>query len=174
MCAKAQRPWSLVVERTRAAVNLVMQDVQTELGRGAATVVVGTPDELRQSLVTLRPGWRSVIDGAFEDITGWFPGSDGSSGIGLCGGEYLDWEDVVVAVADVIQEGIIEGSKHWGAAFPLCRKHGTHPMEARVVTDRASWTCPKGVGDPIPIGTLALQAKQGTATRISAGRQRLP
>ena len=159
MCATALRAWSLAVERTRAAVNLVMQDVEAELGRGAAIVVVGTPDELRQSLVTLRPGWRTVIEGAVGDVTGWFLGSDGCSGIGLGCWEYLDWEDVVVGVADVIQEGIIEGSKHWGAAFPLCREHRTHPMEAHVVSDRASWTCPKGGVGPIPIGTLALQAK---------------
>jgi len=72
---------------------------------------------------------------------------------------HLGWEQVVVGVADVIQEGIIEGSRHWGAAFPLCREHRTHPMEAHVVDGRASWTCPKHVGAAVPIGTLALLSK---------------
>lgn len=158
MCARAHRSWSVAVERTRAAVNLVMQDVEAELGKGAVLVVVGTPDELCQSLTALRPRWGHVAKDTSGNVTGWFLGSDGS-GIGLSVWDDLDWEEAVVGVAEVIQEGVIEGPRHWGIPFPLCREHRTHPMEARVVSDRASWTCPKRTGGPVPIGMLALLPK---------------
>lgn len=144
--------WSKDVERGRAAVNLVMQDVKTELGKNAVVVVVGTPDELREELAVRGRGW--MVDSVLGDVVGWVLGSDGSA-IGISRLEHLGWDEFVVQVADAIQEGIIEVSEHWGAPFPPCRTHRTHPMEAKVVSDVASWTCPKGSGQPIAIGTLA-------------------
>jgi len=147
-------PWSPEVERTRAAVNLVMQDVEAELGPGALTVIVGSQEELAAEL----PPWASSFPSR-SNIYGWvFMSGDGA--IGLCDSEGMPWEDLVVRIADTLQERIIEGSEHWGATFPTCPKHRSHPMNAEVVADVASWVCrqggPRRSVKPIAIGTLRL------------------
>ena len=83
----------------------------------------------------------------------WVHANDGS-GTGIWFQEDSAWPDVVVSVADVIQEAIIEGAEHWGVAFPMCPVHPTHPMDTGVVAGVASWVCPRGEGTPIQIGAL--------------------
>jgi hypothetical protein len=126
-----------------------MHDVEIELGDGALEVVVGPLDQLDEARTArglhLFPA----------EVYGWVFNGDGSA-IGIWHADDLSWPDLVVAVADVIQEGVIEGAAHWGVAFPMCPVHPNHPMDAQVVADTASWVCPRGAGEPIPIGTLQL------------------
>jgi hypothetical protein len=137
-------PSAAEIERTRDAVNLVLHDVTSVLGADAVTVVVGTPDELRANRLASRSQGR---------VYGWVLSVDGSE-IGIWRPEELAWPEVVVSIADVIQEAIIEGAEHWGVAFPSCPTHGNHPMNAQVVDGVASWICPKEGAVPIHIGTL--------------------
>ena len=56
--------------------------------------------------------------------------------------------DLLVAVADVIQNDVnfwLPGA--WGEALPPCPGH-PHPMDARVLDEAAWWVCP-GSGDPV-------------------------
>jgi hypothetical protein len=136
------------IQRARDAVALVMNDVHAELGAGAVTVVVGASGELHDDLTDRGLGWISSAG-----MYGWVHANDGS-GIGIWFAEDSTWPDVVVSVADVIQEGILEGAEHWGVAFPRCREHPNHPMNAEVISGVASWVCPRGEGTPIQIGEL--------------------
>ena len=111
------------------------------------TVVVGTTEELDDDLTDRGLAWIGSAG-----MYGWVHANDGS-GIGIWFADASAWPDVVVHVADVIQEAIIEGAEHWGVAFPMCPAHPNHPMNAEVVAGVASWVCPKGEGAPIPIGT---------------------
>ena len=135
------------IARTREAADLVMRDVEAELGKGAVEVVVGSREQLDEARVAhdlfLFPA----------EVYGWVFNGDGSA-IGIWHQGDLLWPDLVVWVADIIQEGVIEGAEHWGVAFPTCRAHPNHPMDAQVVGDTASWVCPKQVGRPISIGSL--------------------
>jgi hypothetical protein len=124
-----------------------MRDVEAEVGVSAVTVVVGTPDELHDDLAARGKNWIR------SEVYGWAHGADGS-GIGIWFPDDSAWPDIVVAVADVIQEAIIEGAEHWGIAFPQCPAHPNHPMNAEVVAGVASWMCPRGEGAPMTIGTL--------------------
>ncbi len=125
-----------------------MNDVEAELGTGAVTVGVGASEQLQDDLTIrgLKWMWSS-------EVYGWVRANDGS-GIGIWFPEDSAWPEVVVSVADVIQEAIIEGAAHWGVAFPMCPVHPNHPMDAAVVAGVASWVCPRGEGTPIPIGAL--------------------
>jgi hypothetical protein len=127
-----------------------MRDVETELGQDAIVVIVGSPDELSAELATRRPDWLWKTDG--PSVTGWVLDSDGVAGIGLSNFADLDWEEVVIRVAETIQEGLIEGTGH--LPFPVCRTHGVHPMDAAIAANVPSWRCPKGTGHGVPIGAL--------------------
>jgi hypothetical protein len=146
------------IRRARDAVALVMNDVHSELGVGAVTVVVGTSEELHDDLTDRGFGWIGSAG-----MYGWVHANDGS-GIGIWLAENSAWPDFVVSVADVIQEGIIEGAEHWGVAFPMCPAHPNHPMDAEVVAEVASWVCPKGEGTPIKIGELHPTNPVGSAS----------
>ncbi len=149
------------LELTRAAVTLVMNDVEAELGQGAIVIVVGSPDELSAQLAIWRPTWRPRAAGDVP-VVGWVLDSGGHSAIALTSqaalswGEQADlgWTEVVVRVADTVQEGLIEGTGH--VPFPICRTHGVHPMDAAVMAGVPSWICPKGAGEPVPIGALGI------------------
>lgn len=135
------------IKRTRDAANLVLHDVEVELGPRAVEVVVGSTERLDEARTAhglhLFPA----------EVYGWVFNGDGSA-IGIWHPDDLSWPDLVVSVAEVVQEGVIEGAEHWGVAFPMCRVHPQHPMDALVVEDTASWVCPKADGHPIPIGNL--------------------
>jgi hypothetical protein len=121
-----------------------MNDVEAELGTGAVKVVVGTSEELHDDLTNRGLGWiRS------SEVLGWVHANDGS-GTGIWFHEDSPWPDVLVSVADVIHEAIIEGAEQWGIAFPMCPVHSNHPMDAEVVAGVASWVCPRGEGAPNP------------------------
>ena len=122
------------------------------------TVVVGTSGELDDDLTDRGLAWI-----ASAGMYGWVHANDGS-GIGIWFADGSAWPDVVVSVADVIQEAIIEGAEHWGVAFPMCPAHPNHPMGAEVVAGVASWVCPRGEGIPIQIGELPPTKPAGSAS----------
>ena len=130
-----------------------MQDVEAVVGPGAVRIVTGTPDEL-DAAATQEFG-PSPFSRVGSDSHGWVLQTGGGA-IGLQGREEMAWEDYVVDVAEVLQEAVIEGAQHWGAAFPPCPEHPNHPMDAKVIRGIASWVCPLGSAEPIPIGTLGL------------------
>jgi hypothetical protein len=147
--ARESRPRSESgIQNAKDAVRLVMRDVEGEVGLAVVTVVVGTPDELHDDLAARGKGWISS-----SEVYGWAHRADGSA-VGIWFPDDSAWPDLVVSVADVIQEAIIEGAEHWGIAFPQCPAHPNHPMNAEVAAGVASWVCPKGEGAPIDIGTL--------------------
>ena len=126
-----------------------MDDVEAELKDPVFEVIVGSVEELNDELVRRgRPAFPLAAE-----VYGWVLRGDGGA-IGIWHPEDQAWPNLVVSVADVIQEGIIEGAEHWGIAFPMCAAHPNHPMEAQVVSDLATWVCPKGTAEPIPIGGL--------------------
>ncbi len=146
-----RRPSEGELELTRKAARLVMDDVEAELKEPGIEVIVGPVEELNDELV--RRG-RPVFPSA-ANVYGWVLQGDGGA-IGIWHPEDQEWPDLVVSVADIIQEGIIEGTEHWGVAFPMCAVHPNHPMEAQVVNAGAGWVCPKGAGEPVPIGRIRL------------------
>jgi hypothetical protein len=134
----------------RVAINLVTQDVVHELGELRLAVVVGMAEQISDQLGerfddTLFERFRG-LSRANEDILGWVLDSQGH-GIALWGFGGLEWGSFVARVADTFQEGIIETFDHRGAAFPLCRVHGVHPMDSVVINDDAFWVCPKRLGN---------------------------
>jgi len=86
----------------------------------------GTDSEL---LVTLR----------FKDGSWW----------GVWVEEFLSDAEVVVKLADQLQDGVLEATG--GAPFPPCPGHG-HPAVAELIDGVPSWKCPKGgsLGPIIP------------------------
>lgn len=77
MCAATDE-----LELTRAAVTLVMHDVEADLGQGAIVVVVGSPGELSAQLAIWRPHWHPRAVGNVP-VVGWVLDSGGHSAIGL-------------------------------------------------------------------------------------------
>jgi hypothetical protein len=136
------------IANARKAVSLVMHDVVAQLGDGAVAVVVGTKEELHEALTSRGLGWIR-----HSEVCGWVHGNDGS-GTGIWFPVDVQWPDLVVLIAGVIQEGIIEGAERWGVAFPICPTHPNHPMDAEVVEGVACWVCPRKQGDPLPIGSM--------------------
>jgi hypothetical protein len=152
-------PVTSQIERMRAAIKLVMQDVLHELGELRLTVAVGTAEQISEQ-VSERFGesfdkWFLKPSGTTQEILGWVLDSDGH-GQAFSGFDGLGWGSFVAGVADTLQDEIIESADHWGTAFPICRAHGVHPMDSAVLDDVAFWVCPKGSGTPIPIGTLSM------------------
>jgi hypothetical protein len=135
------------IERVRNAVNLVMHDVEAIFGSDLLTVLVAGHEDLSAQLASRGYGPPGL------DITGYVIRSDHTA-IGIWAPEGEPSRELVVRVAEVIQEGVIEGPENWGAAFPPCPEHPNHPMDAAVAGGIASWVCPKGLTDPIPIGKI--------------------
>jgi hypothetical protein len=136
------------VERTGRAVALVMRDVEAVLGPDALTVLIGTPKDMRDQLRA-----RGLPKWELDDLQGWIIDDNGGA-IGIWFPEDDTLEDDVVRVADVVQEGAIEGSRHWGARFPPCPAHLKHPMNAGLAAGVPSGTCSSGSGASVPIGAF--------------------
>src|SRR5580704_15602256 len=101
---------SLQIERLRAAINLVMQDVVHELGELRLVVVVGTADQISEQLgerfaQSIAERFRN-ISRRDQDILGWVLDSEGH-GVAFSGFAGLDWASFVARVADTLQEEII-------------------------------------------------------------------
>lgn len=81
----------------------------------------------------------------------------GRSGRGVAVDRHAMEAEQVVEAADGVQEFVVEGEL-WarGATnWPRCPQHpANHPLEARVVDDRAAWACPRTGGVVAPIGGL--------------------
>ena len=143
------------LEQVRAAVALVMSDVEAILGRGIIRVLVHpTEAELRSAFSPMTDLlWSTVVD-RMTGTPGYVVSPDGS-GVGLSWPEQMEWPEYLVRTAETIQEGVIEDARFWGAAFPPCPVHPNHPLDAEVVNGMACWTCPRGGIEPVEIGHLA-------------------
>ena len=62
-----------------------------------------------------------------------------------------DPEDAVLVVASYVQDDLIQ---ELPGAWPACPGHG-HPRELDAHEGVAVWRCPRGSGDPVPVGSLA-------------------
>ena len=125
--------WYAGLERTRAAVALVLHDVEYEFGSDAATIVFESPEKVR-------------IGGPH----GWVIGIKSKVALG---GELAEapWEYLVVRTAEDIQEVIQQDRER---PFPRCPSHSFHPLTAQIASGVASWTCPQRSIAPIAIGAL--------------------
>lgn len=146
--------------RLRAAADLVLHDVAVALGTGAVTIVIpgdnddwtitellATDPPVLDLLTDPRRGWTSCDAWAFE------PMCPGMVGIEVFDGQTQ--ASLVVRVADVVQEVLMEGERHFGISFPPCPAHpGTHPMWAEERDGEAVWACKVDRHVVVPIGEL--------------------
>jgi hypothetical protein len=80
-------------------------------------------------------------------------GEADSTGLWVPEGE--DMEDLVVALADQLQEQVFPETRGaWGQARPACPGHA-HPAAAELVDGRAVWVCPEDGRELGPIGRLS-------------------
>jgi hypothetical protein len=90
-----------MAERARAAVSLVMHDVEGVVRKDVVQVVVDSGDDLEAALRIARPSWparRAHLAG----LNGHVLKANGGE-TWLTSGKDVDWERYVVQVADVIQ-----------------------------------------------------------------------
>jgi hypothetical protein len=121
---------------------LVLADVAAVLGPEAVTV--GSADEFAAAT-----GWPSP---AFRPhYVAYVPGEMGGTGLTDHGGP---WLDLLVKVAEDIQEVVIESRRHFGIAFPACPEHPNHPMWPEIRGDQAVWECQQGGDAFTPLGSL--------------------
>ncbi len=86
--------------------------------------------------------WLTDADGLGAGLT--YPGSD-------------DESEALALIADQVQEEVIEA--RWRervspVAWPECRIHHSHPLEAVVQNGLAVWACPNEPAPSYPIGSL--------------------
>ena len=129
------------LERTRAAVHLVMHDVEYEVGANAVIIDYESADRPR-------------IRGPHAEAIGT------KSRVGL-GGDVADapWAYFVMRTAEALQEVVQEGRER---LFPRCPEHGYHALNAEIASGAACWTCPEGSMTPIGIGALDEKDRQRT------------
>ena len=65
-----------------------------------------------------------------------------------------DTAELLVGLADGLQENLPESAELWGRALPQCPEHA-HPARAFVTDGVASWLCPQSNALLAPIGSLA-------------------
>lgn len=61
--------------------------------------------------------------------------------------------DLLVSLADGIQENLSETQAHWGEALPPCPRH-PHPLRPIVADGTAWWSCPRDGSRIARIGAL--------------------
>lgn len=155
------------VEQAKAAVNLLLQDVKAELGAGAleaVDVLVGREAELREALPRSLHAQRWHLSLADLHIGHGLLVS-GDQVVTLPTTNFLDagWEYYVVCVAEVFQDAFREPGLE--PRWPR-RVHEYHAMVPQVVEGVASWKCPLGEGEPIPIGAAGeAGGKQGDSSQ---------
>lgn len=126
-------------------MTLALRDVETAFGSGPLTVLVDDHESLTSQLVSRGYG---VPD---PDIAGYVIRTDHSA-IGIWVPMNEEWPNLVVRVAEILQEGIIEGPEHWVAAFARCTTHRSHPIDPRVVDGVAPHgSVQRGQQIPLPL-----------------------
>jgi hypothetical protein len=75
----------------------------------------------------------------------------------VCGGFGPVWsddaEESLARLAELLREFCLD-EVVWGG-WPICPRHRTHPLEARVCEGRATWVCPLTGATVATIGELA-------------------
>ncbi len=144
----------------RAAVDVVMSDVEAVLGPDAVRVVILSEVGALDQLARENP---SLLDAATDPCAGeaYFDGTDFwvyVPGVGSATGSRVpDGEPfaaTVERIADRAQQAIVESRAHFGTSFPSCHRHGSHPMWPEVRDERAVWVCPSDPDIAVPIGQL--------------------
>jgi hypothetical protein len=141
--------------RLRAAADLVLRDARNTLGSDVLAIAYAEddlPDELGglTDPVNQAPSWDvfSVSD-AFVYVRGELGGT------GLADNPGLTEQELLVHVAEAIQEQAIESSAYFGRGFPRCPEHPDGaPLWATVVDGQAMWACLDGGKFKVPIGEL--------------------
>lgn len=65
-------------------------------------------------------------------------------------------DDLCAELAENLQQLLIEGEL-WGAAWPPCPIHGTHPLWPEVIDGDAVWTCSRAPRFSVVIGELTVE-----------------
>lgn len=142
-------------------MDLILDDVDASLGPDAVRVVIldepGAADQLaieNPSLLGLATSGRWAGDAPFDgtDILIYVPGEMTARSNRIPLGE--PFSAIVERVVDLVQGEIVESKTHFGSAFPLCPRHGGHPMWAEARGSRALWVCHADPDVVVPVGQL--------------------
>ena len=141
------------LEVYRSAIDRVLADVRHELGADPVVVIDSEdPDRHLEELshdawllseVTAPNRWPTIFVGMPDE--GW-------TGIGRSERPLVD--EATVAIADVVQEVLMESRDRWAVAFPACPAHPGTPLWPRLRDGTAVWTCTDGAAVAVPIGSL--------------------
>lgn len=143
----------------RDAVDLVLLDVNAVLGTSAVSVALadepGAVDSLADEDMSLLDALTDPRGSAGSSGVGlwvYVPGELGA--VGVWHQESEDFSGVVVRVAEAVQEVIVESGRFFGAAFPPCPAHPTHPLWAEVQDGEALWVCATDAQVTVPVGRI--------------------
>ena len=142
----------------RSAIDRVLSDVRCELGAGAVLVIDSEDAHLPPEVLAHDPWLLSEITspGRSPTINVGVP-DEGWTGVGRA--EWPSLEDATVAIADAVQEVLVESRAHWAVAFPACPAHPGTPLWPKMHDGTAVWTCVDGAAIAIPIGSLGAEAR---------------
>ena len=76
----------------------------------------------------------------------------GATGIDSWG--FALFADLVVIVAEIVQERVMESRRFFGSAFPPCPEHPNTPLWPKVRDGEAVWTCIDGGTTAVRIGAI--------------------
>jgi len=142
-------------QRLRSAVELVLQDAHHSLGSDALSVFFSdddVPAELGYLTdpTSLAQSWDVF---ATTDAFIFVKGESASAGLADIPG--ATEEELLVHVADAVQEVAVESDAYWGRGFPACPEHPDGAPLWPVLRDgRPVWACLDGGRFAVPIGHL--------------------
>jgi hypothetical protein len=133
--------------RLHEAEDLVLADVGSVLG---PDVVVVADEPARE-----HPAWVNQLFGSDFGYAGehfaYEPGEIGA--VGLVDHPGSTFAQLVVNVAETIQEAVIESRRFYGAAFPECPEHPNTPLWPELRDGSAMWACIDGGTTAVAIGS---------------------
>lgn len=145
--------------RLRAAIDLVFDDVTAYLGAGAVGAFIAGEDEMLalESLISTNPELVASITSPTQGSStseAWIfvPGEAGATGVAPS--RFACFADLVVNVAEIAQERVMESALYFGAAVPPCPEHPNTPLWPTVRDGYAVWACIDGGATAHPVGTM--------------------
>lgn len=146
--------------RLRNAVDLVLHDVRVVYGPSAVSVAVTDEPGAVELLADEHPSLLDQLTDSrwgmsSDDVDAWIyvPGELGAVGVWVQESDHF--ADLVVRVAEAIQEVVVESGRFFGAAFPPCSAHPQHPLWAEVQQGEAVWACPSDKQLTVPVGHVS-------------------
>ena len=137
-------------ERLHAAVRMVQHDIDRVLGSGAVTVVFVDDDPTAFTQFESALG----VTGAHGRPDAWAFVPPAEAATGLIAASPRVWSFFLSAVAEELQEVVMESTRFRGSATPPCPEHPNTPLWPAIVDDEAVWECIDGADIQIPIGTF--------------------